>query len=312
MAQLDDQAAVVADDSTSAPAQTNEANPSPLDDMYPEDGEGGEPIAADETEAGEEVTDLSEADENLPEIDPPHSWKAEEKDLFKQLPRQLQEAAARRQAEVDRFAQSKAQEAAQVRAQVQQEALTHIQQMQAQYAQRMQQIAAQIEPQRPSYRLQAEDPDAFAEQMEAYEFYVAQRQQAQQQAHQAQQQAEATQHQLAALEAQRTAAVLQEKLPEFFDENEGPKLREQLGSIALNYFGYPAEELANASANEILGMKRVIELEAKAAKWDDLQKRKMESVRGAKNLPKLARPGAATGGVQAPASDPLKLLYPND
>ena len=52
---------------------------------------------------------------------------------------------------------------------------------------------------------------------------------------------------------QETAAILQEKFPEYLDPTEGPKLRQELGSIALE-LGYSADQLANVDAADILAM----------------------------------------------------------
>lgn len=314
MAQLDQQAAVVADDSTdSAAAQTSTTAEQPevdtLDTLYTDE----EPLA---DEAQGQIDPTNDVDpglvEELPPIEPPHSWKTDAKEKFSALPREAQEIIAQRETERERFVQSKAQEAATARQQAQQEALAQFQQFATAQAQQYQQFAAQFEPQRPDPRLIAEDPDTYAAQLAAFEQHSAQRDYAQRQAQALQYQAQQAQQQQAAIEAQQTRAVLAEKFPEFLDENTGPKLRQELGSIAVE-FGYPAELLAQASADEILGMKKAAEWRAKAAKYDDLQKRKMEAVRSAKQLKPLARPGVpAPSGQQAPTSDPLKLLYPND
>jgi hypothetical protein len=328
LAQLEQSAAVVADDqidSAAADTQTAAVEQEASEALYPDEepreapadddaGAGDDAGEAGDGEAQEEAAEEEQQDD-LPPIAPPTSWKAEEKEAFAKLPREMQETVTRREAERDRYVQTKAQEAAQVRTQLQQEALGTIQQLQQAQAAQLQQFAAQFEVQRPSPRLMAEDPDAYADQMEAYEYYTAQRQQAQQQSQYAAQQAQQAQQQLAALEAQQTHAVLSEQFPEFLDEAEGPKLREELGSIALKA-GFPVESIAQANAQEILFLKRHRELEQEndqlRKQVDSFNKRTMAAVREAKKLPPLARPGAASGGARQPTNDPLKLLYPND
>ncbi len=56
--------------------------------------EDSEPTFDDEDDQGEEPETA---------IDPPASWKAEEKEFFKSLPREAQETLARREAEREKF-----------------------------------------------------------------------------------------------------------------------------------------------------------------------------------------------------------------
>ena len=67
---------------------------------------------------------------------------------------------------------------------------------------------------------------------------------------------------------------------------------QELASIARE-LGYSDDLIASAGAHDILAMKKVAELKAKADRWDALQRKKMETVRAAKALPKVAKPGTA-------------------
>lgn len=293
-----------------------------VEDMYaddapaePEEAEQDEGEEAPEGDEDDSQEDEAEKAANSPgDIPAPLSWKAEEKEHFAKLPREAQEVIARREQERDRFVQTKAQEAAQARQQAHNEAMQAVQQLRQQQAEELENVAAQIVPQRPPHRLMAEDPDAYADQMEAFEYWTAQRQHAQQLAHQRRQQAEYIQQQQEQEEAARAAqlfhATLSEKFPEVLDPNEGPKLMAELGQVAIE-LGYPPELLKQADATDILAMKNIRELKADAEKWRNLQKDKMAGVRAAKQLPKLAKPGAPSAARKAP-TDPVKLLYPND
>jgi len=309
MAQLEAPTADVADDVTTdsaAAPQTTEQPRDDLADMYGNDTPPVDEPDADESQAGEDLPD-----DTPDEIEAPHSWKAEEKEFFKTLPREAQEVLSRREADRERFVQSKAQEAAQARQAAHQEALAQVQQVQEAYAQQMQQFAAQFEVRKPDPRLLYEDPEQYAAQLEAYEQRSVQRVQAQRQAYEAQQRAAHAEQQRAALEAQQIQAVLQEKFPEYLDPDQGPKLRQELGSIAIE-LGYPAEQLAEVNATDILAMRTAREWKAKAAKWDDFQKRKMSTVREAKKLPPLARPGPAGSAANQPQKPLEAEMYPND
>lgn len=288
-----------------------------VEDMYADDGPA-EPVeepeeAPENDEEGEDKPEEPEQPE-APPIDAPLSWKAEEKEHFAKLPREAQEVIARREQERDRFVQTKAQEAAQARQQATAEAMQAVQQLRQQQAEELENVAAQIVPQRPPHRLMAEDPDAYADQMEAFEYWTAQRQHAQQLAHQRRQEAEYIQQQQdqqrAALEAQQTQAILSEHFPEYLDPNEGPKLREELGTVAIE-LGYSPEQLAAVDARDIIAMRKVRDLKVKADKYDALQANKMAAVREAKQLKPLAKPGNAPAA-RRQTSDPVKLLYPND
>src|SRR5690606_19431394 len=109
-------------------------------------------------------------------------------------------------------------------------------------------------PERPSYQLQADDPRAFGEQMDAYESAVARHQWAQQQLHAIQQDRAAAEQEARTQEVQREAAALRETLPQWFDDTEGPKLRERAeaiakGSASNTYHEWQTDSLAAAVGN---------------------------------------------------------------
>jgi hypothetical protein len=231
----------------------------------------------------------AEGSEAEPLITPPVSWTAEEKATFAELPPAQQKIIARREAERESFLQTKANEAKQVRETVTEQANQHIQQLQAAFAQNLQALLPQI-PEKPSHMLSVDDPYAYAEQMEAHEWAVAQHQWAQQQL----QTIGAQQQQKAQAEARQKAdemrTTLAEKWPEFLSPASGPKLQQELGSI-MTELGLG--DLNNADAGDILALKEVSGWRAKAQKYDTLMAQKMDRVRAAKDLPKVTRPGSA-------------------
>ena len=290
-----------------APDSSPPAATDPIDaivkSFLDEDEDERQPEIGEEDEAyAEPVEDYieDEADE-LPPIAPPVSWTAGKKEEFARLPRDLQEYVSTRETERERFVQSKAQEAAQVRSEVEKEALACIQQLQSQAAEQLAQYASLMEVPLPDPQLLVDgNLDGYAKQLARHQHFTAQREQAQRQAEQARQQAAFAQQEIHQREQAEIQAVLEKEFPEYLDPVEGPKLRQQLGSIALE-LGYSAEQLANVDAKDILAMRNVANLKAKADKYDALMAKKMENVRAhkGKNLPPVARPGTAQPRGQA-------------
>jgi hypothetical protein len=241
--------------------------------------------------------DLGEVEDPAPEesrVTPPASWKAEEKAEFARLPRALQETLTRREAERERFVQGKAQEAARARCEIERDAITAIQQLQQEAAARFQHFEQQLAVSEPDPQLIVEDPELYAAQLADHRHYAAQRQQAQQLAAMAAQRANMAQQQIAAIEAQQTQAVLEQHFPEYLSAEHGTRLRNELGSVALA-LGYAPEQLADVDGRDILAMRMAADWKAKAEKYDRLVATKMDSARVAKDLPRVSRPGVATG-----------------
>lgn len=244
-------------------------------------------LTADDVQ--DDDTPAGEADE-LPPIAPPVSWTGENKEKFADLPRDVQEYIAQRETDREKFVQTKAQEAARTRSAVETEALQAIQQINGTYAEQLKMLVPQI-PQRPSHQLQAEDPYAYAEQMDYYEQAVAQHNWVQQQlATVGQRQAQA-QQQLVALQNQETQRLLEAEFPEYLDPEQRPQIQQKLAAVAIE-LGYSEDQLANVDGKDILAMRAVANLKDKADKYDALMKQKMEKVRQAKDLPRVSRPGA--------------------
>lgn len=260
------------------------------DDELPEDDDA-EPAQADDAELPEE--DEPEAEPDEPAITPPVSWTAEEQEEFKSLPRSMQETLTRREAEREKFVQSKANEAKSARVAVQQQAVQELQGIHAQNIAALQAMLPQI-PDRPSAYLQVQDPHSYAAAMDEHEWAVAQHNQVQQLM-----QGIAGQHAQAqdAMNAQRNAythEVLQDEFPEFLDPVKGPELKQQLRSTALA-LGFSDDRLSNLDAHEILAARTAHEWKVKADKFDALNAKKMETVRNAKEMPRVSRPGTPQG-----------------
>lgn len=261
------------------------------DDEEPAEGEQAEPDSTEE--AVDEPTPEEEVDD-LPPIEAPVSWDAEAKAKFAELPRELQETVTKREAEREKFVQSKSQEATRARQEAIQTATSELAQIEQSYANQFEQLAAQLRPTAPDPSLLRVNPEAFFAQEAEYRATLAQQQQLQQQAQQFTQQAKAREAQAEqAFHAEQHRTIV-EHFPEYADPTTGPEWQRKLSAVAKE-LGYPDELIGQARAQDILAMRKVAELKADADKYRALQKSKMERVRAAKGLPKVATPGVSQG-----------------
>lgn len=260
-------------------------------------GDEDEAPASDEDVDDDIVDEEPEDEAALPPIEPPVSLTAEEKETFKNLPREAQEFTARRIGELEKGFQTKAQEAAQKERVAMRQAAEYIAQVEGESAQRLSEYAKQLAVPEPDPALIATDPVAYAQQVRAHQYYTAQQQQVQREAEEARTRQAHYEGLLQQNAADEFQSRLSEALPEFFDATEGPKLREKLTATAQS-LGFSEQEIHEANANAILALKQISDLKAKAEKYDALMKRQMERVRGGKNLPPVSKPGVAKGADQ--------------
>jgi hypothetical protein len=163
------------------------------------------------------------------------------------------------------------------------------------------QYAEQIAPQRPNPALLGHDPQAFYAMQADYEAKVAQQRELQQQAQTYAQQAQARAMQMEQANHAEQHRAIVENFPEYADPTTGPELQRKLTAVAKE-LGYPDELISQARASDILAMRTASNWKAKADKYDALQAKKMENVRAAKGLPRVATPGVAQGGDQVRAN----------
>jgi hypothetical protein len=261
------------------------------------DEEEQEPAEGEVAEEADDETDIEEEVDDLPPIEAPVSWDAEAKAKFAELPRDVQEIVQKREADRERFVQQKSQEATRARQEVEQAALQQLAAYEAQVSQQLEQYAQSIVPQRPDASLIATNPYEYAAQQQKYEEAIAQRQQAQQTALQYAQQAQMRDHAAEQARLAQEHQTIVENFPEYTDPTTGPKLRAELSAVAKE-LGYTDELIGQARASDILAMRKAAEWKADAAKYRALQGKKMEKVRAAKGLPKVATPGVSQGTEQ--------------
>jgi hypothetical protein len=283
------------------PAEANPATPfediaaEMLGEDQGEEEESQEVEAEAETPEVEDEPELSEEDveAELPPIDPPNSLTAEEKEAFKNLPREAQEFTARRIGELEKGFQTKAQEAAQAREAARTEALQHAAQIEAQAAEQLERYAQQFTVNPPDPVLLTSDPHTYALQLQAYQHYQAQGNQAQLDAENARARQAQYIEALEQQERQQWHQKLTSDFPEFLDPASGKQ--GELTALAKE-LGYPDDLIIRATADDILALRKISELKAKADKFDSAMKRQMERVRAGKgSLPPVSKPGVRQG-----------------
>lgn len=259
----------------------------PLDDGdEPEsDTEGDEPEVEEE---GEE----DDADEPIEAIKPPVSLNKEQRAAFEQLPPELQKVWADTEAQRNEQVRQKTTEASEATRNATAVAQAQLAGIQQQYAAELEVYAQAFQPVKPDYSLLATDPAAYAQQTALYEQMSAQYEVLMQQAAQARGQAEQVQYQAVQQNIEAEQALLKSEWPEILDPAKQADLWRDLVETG-EYLGFTQDNLSNSSASEMLALKRVSDLRAKAAKWDAFQSSKMTKVRAAKSLPRVATPGTA-------------------
>ncbi len=302
------------DDTTVAPEAVAE-EPSQIDEMYPDDVDPEQPEG--DLDEGD-IEDEGQDEPDQPAIDPPHSWKAEDKAKWGDLPRDAQEIIARRETEVARLISSKSEEVATVKNTVVEQAKTEIAQFREGQAAQIRQYAALFTPQPPDERLlytgNQDDHLLYQQQEASFRRAYAQQQQLQQAAQYEDSEAQRIRDEQDQAARAADNAKLREQWPEWFMEgDEGRKLQGDLKSIALEV-GYPEELWEERNASDVLALRRVSDWKAKAQKWDSYDRNRRATdgrFKPQRTLPPVTKPG--TSGQRGPASsDPVKLLYPND
>lgn len=284
-------------DDQSAPPSAQEAAADPnaaAADAAPEDTRSEEERLLDEL-LGDDAP-KPEGDPAIPP--PPNSWSKEDAAAWEAMPAEAREVVARREKERDAFVANKGREVAETRRTLEAQALEAVAQHAENFAAQLNAYMAQSLPAAPDPRLlytgNPDDVVIYQRQDAAHRAALAQHQEMQQRVAQSQQQAQDARRQIEAANAQADAARLRDTLPEFFDPDASPALRQSLQSVG-EALGYSPELMAQAGATDILALKQAAEWRDKATKYDRIMAKRMETVRGAKNLPKMTPPGATPG-----------------
>lgn len=305
----------VIENAAPAPKTYDPNEPVDVEDFYRDDKPKEAQAAGTPADDLDPDVDPDAPDADVAPIDAPLSWAKDAKEKWADIPRETQEIIATREKERETFLQSKSREAAQTRQAVETEARSALLTIMQNHEQQLGPLIQQFAPKQPDLALlNSQDPadrDLYFQQEAAYRYNVAQQDQLQQQLAETRQHAEViAQHQRnAELEAEH--AMLNDTLgTEWSDPSTRAKLLETLQPIAAE-LGYPAELIANARGVDIIAMKHVATLKAKADKYDALQKAKMVPVRAAKGaIPPTARTGSPSG--RQAEQDTAAQLYPDD
>lgn len=254
-----------------------------------------EEIAAPEDEDLESEVEAEEKAEVPP---PPTGWAKEDAEVWSELPERAREIIAKREKDQHAFIAETGRKTAEAKREIEQQAMEAVAKQAETHALQLQAYAQQFLPEPPDINLlYSEDPSdviIYQRQDAEYRAAISQQQELQQQVAQLQRQADEARSANQSVLAQAEAERLRVELPEFFDPEAGPKLRQSLESIGQE-LGYRADELAQAGAVDIMAMKKANEWREKAAKYDRIVAKRMETVRSAKKLPTMSRPGATTG-----------------
>lgn len=243
-----------------------------------------------------------------PEPDMPRSWSKEDAKVWATMTPDQRAIVNRREVERDNYLRRVGMEASQVKQTVENEARDVLARMHEHQAAKLAAYSKLIVAPPPDesllYTGNQDDVLQYQRQQAAHRRSLDQQQELHRQIEQEQAAAEAARQQAHQAEIASDAQRLKDQLPEWFDPSEGPKLQERLQSIGSE-LGYPPELMRQATSSDILALKTAADWKAKASKWDELQKRKMEGVRAAKRLPRMTRPGVtpSKGQVSAQAKE---------
>jgi len=265
-----------------------------------------------EGQEGGDQSSEAEQQEAAPAVEAPNSWPAEDREVFKTLTPEAQAVVARREAERDKQVYAKGQEVRQVEA----TAREAVMKIQHNYATQISSLLGGSQaPERPDPRLLATGQEQhralFYQQEAEYRSWESQQQTLQTHLGQIQQQAAALEAQHFEAQKAHDESLLAQELGDIWSEpSKRQKFLSDLEPIG-GELGYSRELMAQANATDILALKKALDWKAKAARWDDLQKRKMTDVRAGKQPPKVMQPGVSGSAGQQNLSV-AETLYPND
>jgi hypothetical protein len=256
--------------------------------------------APPDVEAPAETTESAEPADDLPPIEPPRSWKAEEKERFKSLPREMQAYLTERETERDRATRTSQNEAAEkLKALSAKEQA--VEQARQQYEAALPQLLASMQQQQAGEfadiktitdveKLAREDWPRYLQ------WDVAQKKIAavQQEMLSAQQRQVQEKQQKFAEFATRQDDLFKERVPDMGDPAKAAKLQ-SAAMTALKDLGFEEAELAaswNGEKDISLRDHRLQLLIRDATLWREAQAKAVVAAK--KPVPPVQRPGAAT------------------
>lgn len=268
-------------------------NQNPPADEEEEQPEGDE-VDGDEPEAEELDGEEDDAVEPTEAIKPPVSLNKEQQAAFKQLAEANPELAkvwAESEAQRNEQVRLKTTEAAEATRTATSQAQAAVADIAKQYAAELEVYAEAFRPAEPDLSLLAENPQAYLQQKALYDQMTAQHHELMQRVQAVRGQSDQINQGLQAEQVQAEQARLRSEWPDILDPAKQADLWRGVQATG-EALGLPPEALGNATASEMLALKKAGEWKAKADRWDAFQASKMTKVRAAKALPKAATPGA--------------------
>lgn len=316
MVHLDTEAAAntaeVTDDTNTGTESGGVANETDASSFYDDEAEKPDPEAPVDGEEGEDFDADPDGDgeggEPLEDIAAPVGLKAEDKERFAQLPREAQQLAAEIIGNRVKDAQVGVEKAMSAQREAERTAADTVAETQRDYAERFTRFTQAFAPQ-PPQRQQYPNDTAYLVAMEDHRRESAQFQQLVEQIDGMK--GEADSHSQARDQEWRQEQVKQlNSVPEFADESTRGAFLQSVEDFAVNDLGYGKDEIAQAGAKDIIGLKKAMSWKAKAEKYDAYVARRNERPR---QSGRFARPAPAGGRVEVKQSGhPLASLYPND
>lgn len=250
-----------------------------------EDGdapEGEEPEAQDD-ESGEPAK---------PAIDAPASLNADEKAKFAQLPPEAQRMLADVETRRARQVTEATTNAANAQREAKATAARDVTAAKQTFAQQLHTFAAAYAPQQPNPANYG-DMQQYARDHAKWQYASTQHQQLMQQVQAIGMEAKGDADRQQAEMGQQEAQKLRQALPDWFDADKGPKLKDDLTAVGSE-LGYTPELMAQANAGDLLALNKALGWKLKAAKYDAAMGRQMQGVRAAKTAtPGVSQPQGA-------------------
>lgn len=233
-----------------------------------------------EAEPEDEAQDDDDAEPDEPAIDAPASLTAEEKARFAQLPPEAQRMLADVETRRARQVTEATTKAADAQREARASAAADVLQAKQTFAQQLHSFAAAYQPRQPNPADFA-DMQEYARAHANWQYASAQHQELVQQVQMIGGEAQAETERQMAERAQTEQQKLRQSLPDWFDAEKGPALRNDLTAVGSE-LGYSPELMAQADAGDLMALNKALTWKRKAEELDRIRGKQMQVVRSAK------------------------------
>lgn len=232
---------------------------------------------------GDEPDDSQDDDDDEPSttaIDVPASLNAEEKARFAQLPQEAQRMLADVETRRARQVTEATTNAANAQREAQSSAARDVLQAKQQFAEQLHSFAAAYQPRQPN-PADYGDMQQYARDHAQWQYASAQHQELMQQVQAIGGEAQADNDRQTADRAQAEQQKLRQTLPDWFDAEKGPTLRNDLTTVGQE-LGYSSELMAQADAGDLMALNKALGWKRDSEKYQKILGRQMQGVRAAK------------------------------